>query len=219
MTFSLVCLDPRSGSLAVATATGKPAVGAYVPHVLGGVGAIATQGYSTNRFYGLDGLELLGRGWTATEALEALTGRDRGRDRRQCIVIDAEGRGAVFTGEANEAVIAEQAGDRIVMAGNMLASSSVIDAMAEAHADFSGSLLLERVLSTMEAGEQAGGDKRGTCSAALLIEEPDGQRLDLRIDYDPYPLDALRRLVERMREPAVEAFRNRVPTRADPHRG
>ena len=81
MTFSVLCWDPNTETHGVATATGMPTVGAFVPFVSAGIGAIATQGYSTNRLYGQDGLELLERGWSAIEVLDALI--KRGRPRRR----------------------------------------------------------------------------------------------------------------------------------------
>ena len=102
MTFSLVCREPATGALAVATATGMPAVGGFDPHSPADARTIATQGISTNRLYGADGLELPARGWPAQDAIAAPTRRDRGRDWRQCLMIDAEGRTAAYTGGKNE---------------------------------------------------------------------------------------------------------------------
>lgn len=218
MTFSLVCRDPSMGSLAIATATNMPAVGGFVPHLRAGAGAVATQGFSTNRFYGADGLQLLARGWSAQEVIDALVCRDQGRDWRQCVIVDTEGRTAAYTGSSNEPVIAVRFDEQAVFGGNMLASAAVIDAMAAAFASTAGAGLVDRLLAAMLGGEAAGGDKRGTCSAALVIEHPDGQRLDLRIDDDPAPISALQRLASRMRDPAVQAFLARLPTRLDPHR-
>lgn len=218
MTFSLVCRDPSAGMLAVATATGMPAVGGFVPHLRADAGALATQGFSTNRLYGADGLELLARGWPAQDVIDALTRRDQGHDWRQCLMIDAEGRTAAYTGGRNEPAIAVSFGEQAVFGGNMLASEAVIDAMAAAFAGAAGANLVDRVLTVMLEGERAGGDKRGTCSAALIVEHPGGQRLDLRIDDDPAPIAALQRLTSRMREPQVQTFLDRLPTRLDPHR-
>mgnify|MGYP000906405787 CR=1 FL=1 len=90
MTFSIVARDNETGALGVATATGGPVVGSLVPHAAAGVGAIATQGY-TNPLYGYDGLDLLGEGGDARAVVESLITRDAGRDKRQIIVIDAQG--------------------------------------------------------------------------------------------------------------------------------
>lgn len=218
MTFSLVCRDPSTGTLAVSTATGMPAVGGFVPHLRADAGGVATQGFSTNRLYGADGLELLARGWPAQDVIDALIRRDQGRDWRQCIIVDAEGRTAAYTGGGNEPVIAVSFGEQAVFAGNMLASEEVVEAMAAAFASEAGADLVNRVLKAMMEGERAGGDKRGTCSAALIVEHPGGQRLDLRIDDDLAPITALQRLTSRMREPKVQTFLDRLPTRLNPHR-
>lgn len=218
MTFSLVCRDDSDGTFGIATATGMPAVGGFVPYLGAGSGAVATQGFSTNRLYGADGLDLLAHGWSAPEVIDALTRRDQGRDWRQCIIIDSEGGTAAYTGSSNEPAIAVVFGEQAVFGGNMLASGAVIDAMAAAFASAAGTDLVDRLLAAMLEGERAGGDKRGTCSAALIVEHPGGQRLDLRIDDDPAPIAALERLTSRMREPQVQTFLARLPTRLDPHR-
>jgi uncharacterized Ntn-hydrolase superfamily protein len=218
VTFSLVCREPSSGALAVATATGIPAVGGFVPHLRAGAGAIATQGFSTNRYYGADGLDLLAAGRSARDVVEALSERDRGRDWRQCLIVDAQGRTAAYTGSSNQPVIAVRFGEQAVFGGNMLAGEAVIDAMAAAFAGATAADLVDRLLAALREGERAGGDKRGACSAALLVEQADGQRLDLRIDDHPDPIGALKQLAGRMREPQMQAFLARLPTLNDPHR-
>jgi uncharacterized Ntn-hydrolase superfamily protein len=218
MTFSIIARDPQNGALGVASATGKLAVGAQVPHLRLGIGALATQGMTTNPLYAEDGLRLLQADRTAKEVVDALTARDRGRAWRQVIVIDRQGRTAGFTGDANDTVLGVTLGQDLALAGNMLANEQVLPAMQEAYQAACGRALAERLLAALDAGAGAGGDKRGACSAALLVDDGIGWPLSLRIDFADQPVDALEQLYARSREPSYQNFRNRLPDRFDPHR-
>ena len=219
MTFSVLCWDPNTETHGAATATGMPAVGAFVPFVSAGIGAIATQGYSTNRLYGQDGLELLERGWSANEVLDALIKRDSGRDWRQLLIIDNEGNTACHTGKKNEEAINTATTHNAILAGNMLRSDRVIIAMEKSLLESNGSATIEdKLMRSMVAAETAGGDKRGTCSAALMTERSDGYRLDLRVDYSNQPIDDLNELLKKMRSDDANNFLNRIPTRRFPYR-
>ena len=90
-------------------------------------------------------------------------------------------------------------GDRAVEdashAGNMLAGPQVLDAMAAAFAASSALELPERLVRALEAGQAAGGDKRGRQSAALLVASPDPRPYhNLRVDDHVDPVAELRRL-------------------------
>src|SRR5229473_838745 len=74
----------------------------------------------------------------------------------------------------------------------------------------------ERLMAAMEAGEAAGGDKRGKQGAALLIHTTeDYPFLDLRVDDHPEPLAELRRLFAVSLE-RFQAFMGCLPSRAQP---
>jgi uncharacterized Ntn-hydrolase superfamily protein len=212
MTYSIVARDPDTGALGVATATGGPCVGALVPHVMSGVGAIATQG-DTNPFYGLDGLQLLPQ-TPAAEMVQMLTAADPGRGRRQLIAIGATGAPGLFSGDALELASGLRAGENYAIAGNMLAGQDVLDAMAHAFETCSGDLA-DRLLAAMLAGEATGGDKRGTRSAALLVYSdqayPD---FDCRADYSTQALADLKALVGLGRAGDYAAFLSQRPRRA-----
>src|ERR1700677_5072507 len=91
MTFSIVARDPLTGALGAAAATGAPVVGALVLHLAADVGAIATQGLSTNPLYGMRGLRLLEAGLTPEETRDRLISWDEGRQSRQLVLIDRNG--------------------------------------------------------------------------------------------------------------------------------
>ena len=194
----MVARCPKTLTLGVCVSTAVPAVGSRVPHVEAGVGAVATQA-KTNVFYGINGLKLLKAGLSSQAALEAMLDEDQDRESRQVIMIDTEGRTAAFTGKETIGWKGHLVGKDYVAAGNMLAGSKVIGAMAQAFENSEGELA-EGLLKALEAGQEAGGDKRGRMSAALLVvgREQRGNRpiLDLRVDEHPNPVRELRRIFE-----------------------
>lgn len=218
MTFSIVARDPETGYLGVATATGKIAVGAQVPHLRPDIGAIATQGFTTNPLYTEDGFVLLQAGWTAKDVVAALTTRDQGSDWRQVIVMDRNGSTAGATGDSNETIHGIIEADGLIIGGNMLASHSVLPAIKEAYRKSKGRLLAERLLAALKAGDAEGGDKRGTCSAAMLAQDEAPWPLDLRIDFAADPVAALENLYERSTETNYQNFRQSLPDRSRPFR-
>lgn len=197
MTFSIVARDPKTKALGVSVSTAVPAVGSVVPHVEAGVGAIATQA-QTNILYGIEGLKLLKTGLSPQTALETMLQRDIGKEKRQVIIIDAQGRTAAFTGMENVEWKGHMLGKDCAVAGNILAGNLVLKAMIETFETTKGKLA-ERLLKALEAGQEAGGDKRGRMSAALLVA---GEQwisetrpvLDLRVDAHQDPVKELRRI-------------------------
>jgi len=202
-TFSLVARCPRTNELGVCVATAIPAVGSVVPWAEAGVGAIATQAL-TNTIYGTRGLELLKSCLLPQEALQKMLKDDPESESRQVIMIDAQGRTATFTGKACVDWKGHLTGENYAVAGNMLIGAQVIEATAEAFEASAGELE-ERLLKALEAGQKAGGDKRGKRSAALLVmkrPEYKGARpfIDLRVDYHEDPVEELRRIFEAYKE-------------------
>lgn len=195
-TFSIVARDPRTGDLGVAVATARPAVGSLVPWV-SRRGAIATQA-RVNTDLGRQGLALLEAGLPIDLALGALLSGDRDRDIRQVHGVDLE-RSFAHTGPGCVAWCGHREGATFTVAGNMLVGPEVLDAMAEAFAASAGEgrELSERLVRTLEAGQSAGGDKRGKQSAALLVAsaEPQGYH-NLRVDDHAQPVAELRRIYD-----------------------
>jgi len=76
---------------------------------------------------------------------------------------------------------------------------------------------VERLFEAMNAGEAAGGDRRGRQSAALVIQGPElYPRLDIRVDDHRHPLVELRRLYEVAKERHL-AFSRAFPTAERPY--
>ncbi|MFC3285466.1 DUF1028 domain-containing protein [Litchfieldella rifensis] len=219
MTFTLMARDPTDGSLGIATATGGPAVGGFVPHLLAGVGAVITQGYSTSIPAAERGLSLLAEGRSAAAAVAILQGEDRGSGWRQVAVMDAAGNSSGWTGEHNVASVFLRCEPDLVVAGNMLVSALVGEAMLQAFLANRRRGLAEALLAGLVAGQAAGGDIRGTLSAALKVRCEGGVPLDLRIDDGVRAVDVLGRLYRRIQaDREFQAFLGRLPTAADPHR-
>jgi len=202
-TFSLVARCPRTLALGVCVSTAVPAVGSVVPHVELGVGAIATQAH-TNILYGINGLRLLKEGLPPQSCLETLLKEDPQRELRQVALIDKHGRKAVFTGKDTSEWKGHVIGEDCVAAGNTLTSASVLEAMVEAFEGSEG-WLADRLMRSLEAGEDAGGDKRGRLSSALTVADErmvleTRPLLSLRVDFHTEPIKELRRIFEAYKE-------------------
>jgi uncharacterized Ntn-hydrolase superfamily protein len=198
-TYSIAACDLDHGQWGVATQSKFLAVGSIVPWAEPGAGAVATQAYANPR-YGPDGLALLRQGLSAEDVVRRLTEADDGRDERQLGVVDAQGRGATYTGIACLEWAGGRAGDGYAAQGNILVSGDTVDALVESFEKSEGALA-ERLIEALAAAQAAGGDKRGQQSAAVLVVERDGgyagltdTLVDLRVDEHVAPIDELRRL-------------------------
>jgi uncharacterized Ntn-hydrolase superfamily protein len=194
MTYSIVARDPETGHFGIAVASRFFAVGGLVPHIRGGIGAVATQAF-VNPLNGVDGLAMLAEGIAPDDIVEKLNARDEGRENRQFHLIDGEGCNAAFTGAKCIDWAGHLVRDNVSVAGNMLAGPQVIDATMAAYENGAGKPFAERLLDAMQAGEEAGGDKRGKQSAALVVyRDQDYPWLSIRADDHADPLAELRRL-------------------------
>lgn len=198
-TFSIIARDPATGELGIAVQSRVIAVGATVPYAKAGVGVIATQAWA-NPTYGPEGLRLLEEGRSPDEVVKLLIGKDGERSERQLGVLAADGRVASFTGEDCYDWAGARSGKDYTVQGNLLAGEAVVQAMAETFASSEGDLAT-RLIDALQAGQRAGGDKRGMQSAALLIVREgwgygglSDRYRDLRVDEHPTPIDELRRI-------------------------
>jgi uncharacterized Ntn-hydrolase superfamily protein len=201
VTFSIVACDIRAEAWGVAVAGRSLAIGAVVPWLEVGVGAIASQAL-TNVTWGPHGLSLIGAGSSAREALDQLIAADPGRDERQAGVVDARGRSASHTGSSCLPWAGGRSGRGYAAQGDLLAGPAVIDAMGSSFEETDGQPLARRLLDALRAGDAAGGDRRGRQSAAIRVATPgagfggsDNVPLDLRVDDHPQPIDELARLL------------------------
>ena len=204
-----------TGAFAVAVTTCNLAVGAACPFLRSGVGAVSTQSMS-NRYLGPVVLDGLARGLTPQLALDSALAGDEGRGLRQIHVVDRFGRTAAHMGANCVDWCGSVAGDGFSVAGNMLAGPQVLEATAAAYDANLALPFARRLIAAMQAGEAAGGDKRGKQSAALLIhDEEDYSLLDIRVDDHADPLRELERLEAVSRE-RWRHFRRFMPSRDNP---
>ncbi len=217
MTYSIVARDPETGELGVGVQTNRPTVGAVVPWVEPGIGAVATQSRA-NVSFGRQALDLMRTGLDAPAALRAVLAGDDEPEVRQVGVIDAAGNAAAHTGGSCIPEHGAVQGENYSAQANMMLNPGVPEAMAAAFESSSGPLI-DRILATLDAAQATGGDIRGMQSAAILTSAPPagpGEPLigvpppgkwDLRIDNSKDPLGEIRRLKDliaaelSMREP------------------
>jgi uncharacterized Ntn-hydrolase superfamily protein len=166
-TFSIVARDPANGDLGVAVPSKFPNVRVAVPYAKAGVGAVATQSFSNSDF-GTKGLDLLALGATPQEVLTIVSRDDADLQDRQVGIVDAKGRSATFTGKKCFDWAGGRTGPDYAIQGNILVSEATVDAMEKAFLGTRGSLA-DRLLAAIRAGAEAGGDKRGRQSAALVV--------------------------------------------------
>jgi uncharacterized Ntn-hydrolase superfamily protein len=215
MTWSICALDMATGQLGVAVASRFFAVGALCPAIRAGKGALSTQAL-INPLYARDGLALLDQQLDPKSIVKRLTDADAGREVRQFHLINAKGQSARHTGQDCVPWCGHRSGPDYSMAGNMLAGPQVLEESERAYVAASALPFAERLMTAMEAGEAAGGDKRGKQGAAILIYgTEDYPLLSLRVDDHADPLQELRRLHAASFE-RFQAFMGCLATNADP---
>ncbi|HEY6982626.1 DUF1028 domain-containing protein [Reyranella sp.] len=215
MTWSIIIHDKATGRIGIAVATRFFAVGARVPHVEPGKGAVCTQAL-TNPLYGPRGRQLLRDGVGAADVVRLLTAPDEGREHRQLHVLGPDGRFAARTGADCIPWCGHWIGDEFSVAGNMLAGPGVVGETVRVLRERADLPLPQRLIAAMKAGEAAGGDMRGKQSAALVIwGNEEYSELDLRVDDHVEPLPELERLEAVSREHWTK-FRAFLATRESP---
>jgi uncharacterized Ntn-hydrolase superfamily protein len=216
MTFSIAGRCAKSGAFGVAITTSSIAVGARCPHARAGVGAVATQNV-TDPNLGPLLLDKMAEGLSAGDAIQALI-KDRPHAAyRQLTAVDRLGNSASFSGTHILGTHGVSEEKDCVAAGNLLKSGNlpmVMTAAFKAHAD---QHLAERLLRSLEAGLQSGGEEGPVHSAALLVYHTEAFPLvSLRVDWDDgNPIATLRKLWEDYR-PQMGAYLQRAidPTKA-----
>ncbi|KQY63939.1 MULTISPECIES: DUF1028 domain-containing protein [unclassified Nocardioides] len=202
MTFSIVARSDDGESWGVAVASKFLAVGNAVPAAVAGIGAIATQANANVSYKGL-ALAHLDEGATASVALQRLLEEDPDRDHRQVGIVDVDGGAASHTGPACFDWAGGLTGEGYAIQGNILTGPEVVEAIEAAWLAGTDRPFADRLLAALRAGDEAGGDRRGRQSAALLVvrEEAgygghDDVAVDLRVDDHTAPVTELARLLE-----------------------
>jgi uncharacterized Ntn-hydrolase superfamily protein len=215
MTFSITARCPETGMLGIGVSTALLCVGALVPFIRSGVGAVATQSF-VNPYIGINGLDELASGSSASEAIERLAANDDGRTIRQFAIVDGHGQAAAYSGVDCVNWFGHRVGDGYAVAGNMLVGEPTILEMARAYEASAGEPLAERLVRALEAGQAAGGDKRGRQSAALkVVSSEEYPLVDIRVDDHPDPVVELRRLWDLYNQ-GFDDVMSMLPTKAHP---
>jgi uncharacterized Ntn-hydrolase superfamily protein len=192
-TFSIVAYDPSGPAWGIAVASKFPAVGAIVPWAKAGIGAIATQAFA-NTAYGPVGLNMMENNLSADATLRSLIASDPESATRQVGIVDTSGNAATFTGSSCHEWAGGLTGDGFAVQGNILTGPEVVQAIAEAFRNSTG-YLHRRLYNSILKGDQAGGDRRGRQSAAILVVKSAGgyggyndRWIDYRVDDHPDPI-------------------------------
>ena len=201
-TYSIVARDPKTGQMGVGVQSHYFSVGGVVPWGKSGVGVVATQSL-VNVSFGLRGLDLLKQGKLPKEALNTLLSDDDGRDVRQVAILDAQGRVAAHTGSKCIKHAGHIEGEDFSVQANMMLTDKVWSTMAKSFESNANLPLAERIIKTMEAAENVGGDIRGKQSAAILIvggkevkNKWEDKIIDLRVEDNEQPVKELSRLLK-----------------------
>lgn len=211
-TFSIVAADPATGEVGCAVQSKYFAIGAVTPWVRAGVGAVATQAMGVVARNGERVLSALADGAGPAEALDRALAADPHPELRQIGVVAADGPTAAHTGARCVEWAGHLAEPGFAVQGNMLANGQVLPAMREAFVGADGSMA-ERMMAALQAGQAAGGDRRGQQSAALVVEQSGAaERIregidrvcDLRVDDHAEPILELRRLLTLWKERQAE---------------
>src|SRR5713101_8076011 len=202
-TFSIVARDAATGQMGIAVASRYFSVGSVVPWAEANVGAVATQA-DVNVGYGPKALELLRQGLTAQEAADRLLAEDNfpGKEGRQFAIVDARGNVVTYTAPHAPNWAGGQKGANWAAQGNILAGPQVPEAMGKAFEATQGDLA-EKLYAALQAGDSAGGDKRGRQSASMLIvckecgrNTNNDRYLYITVDDNPDPFKELRRVLD-----------------------
>jgi uncharacterized Ntn-hydrolase superfamily protein len=208
-TFSILGYDPATGEIGGAVQSRVFSVGNGVLWAEAGVGVAATQAI-VDVSYGPQALNMLRLGYAPEKIVHFIHESDPDPDPtrwtkegRQFAVMDAKGNYAAYTGPKATTWAGNKGGKYCTAQGNILAGEGVVNGMVEAFENTTGHLSL-RLVAALEAGQKAGGDKRGMQSAAILIVKKNGGVwlhndvvLRLQVDDNPEPIQELRRLVEK----------------------
>jgi uncharacterized Ntn-hydrolase superfamily protein len=217
-TFSILGYDPETGEVGGAVQSRVFSVGTGVLWAEADVSVVATQAI-VDVSYGPQSLALLKTGLKPEEVVKKVWDGDPdpqprtwSKQGRQFSVMNAKGEVATYTGPRATTWAGHKIGKNCSAQGNILAGEAVVNDMAAAFEETKGHLSF-RLLAALEAGQKAGGDKRGMQSAAMVVVKKDAGVwlhndlvVRLQVNDNPEPIKELRRLVEKSAE-----WRKRVP--------
>ena len=207
-TFSILGFDPETGEVGGAVQSRV----FTLPVVLNAdadAGIVATQAI-VDVSYGPKGIELLKKGMRPDQIIKTIWDNDPdpvpdrwSKQGRQFAVMNLKGEAATFTGPKATEWAGGKLGKYCAAQGNILAGPQVVDAMIKAFEETKGHLSM-RFMAALEAGQAAGGDKRGMQSAMMVVVKKgagvwlnNDTVLRFQVDDQENPYKELRRVVER----------------------
>lgn len=195
-TFSILAVDQANLEVGVAITTCRPAVGNRCILALAGVGAVATQA-QTNPYVKHEALSRLLLGEKPEHILQILSRQDPQFEYRQIALVDFHGNAATVTGSSCQPYASGYSEHGLAVIGNILTGPEVLTAMIDCFRANSSLRLAQRLLKALQAGEKAGGDRRGKQSAAIMVSKVGWYPyIDLRVDDSPEPCRELERLLD-----------------------
>ncbi|MDF1568783.1 MAG: DUF1028 domain-containing protein [Spirochaetaceae bacterium] len=200
-TYSILAVDAQSGRIGGAVQTHQMCVGAIIPSIEPGIGAVASQSF-VNFTFPETALAMMRRGIEVRRVIKALVKSDAEEEIRQVGILNAAGEAAVHTGGRCIPEASHFVGPSYCIQANMMSRPTVVDAMRTAFESSGGeSDLGHRLLTALQAAQKEDGDIRGMQSAALLvlpneINTPRWKAVyDLRVDESADPVFEMSRLV------------------------
>ncbi|SHH08886.1 DUF1028 domain-containing protein [Pedobacter caeni] len=197
-TFSIIAYDSAAKEWGIAVATNNIYVGNSTVYIQPGLGAFSVIA-ETDPDYAINGFAALKKGKSVKEAIESTRANDEDANFRQIAGIDSIGNVYAYTGSALKfwkGDATHLTGKHYVVLGNQLAEG-VLSSMAKSYEHSTGTLA-ERLLTSIRAGQDAGGQITGKQSAALMVKGAGQEwynQIDLRVDDAKYPLIELQRLL------------------------
>ena len=199
MTYTVIGRCPRTHQIGVAVATYSLAFGAFTQGAHNACGVAMTQAYGRRGNAPL-AQNLMQQGLSSKSVLAALIHDDAHESYRQIAVMTRDGVGAVHTGARVHGWAGAVTGDNYLVFGNVLAGEHVLKAMEASFHGAPDQPLVERLICTLEAGRDAGGQgsndqkmpERSAC--VVVMDRKSYAAWDLRVDLHKTAVEELRRL-------------------------
>ena len=209
MTFSLVARCAETGMFGMAISSSSPAVAARCAYARAGVGAVASQNV-TDPTLGPLTLDLMERGLTAAEAVEAVQARGKHIEYRQVLAVDRAGGTAIHSGPNSLGIWTQAQGRDVASGGNLLANDGVPQAIVDGFEAAEGHLG-DRLIAAMRAGLAAGGEAGPVHSAGMMLVDTVAWPVaDLRCDWtEDCPIEHIATVWE-VYKPQLDAYIQRA---------
>jgi uncharacterized Ntn-hydrolase superfamily protein len=226
MTFTVLGHCPDTNQIGIGITTASIAVGGLCPFYTAAGDIISSQAFARPEL-GLLASRHLTSGGSLSELEPVLGEADADFQYRQVAVIRRTGERWVHSGISCRPWSGHLMGNSCAVMGNFLAGSTTVEAMLEAFENAGSVPLADRLLVSLEAGRDAGGqaDANGTparerssalcvVGAGALSNVHDGAvtPVNLRIDLHEEAVTALRELYETCKQvPVYNALRSSAP--------